>query len=152
MAGYAVFSDFASFAAGMGIDEWARRTGQYKGGFRAEGARFTASAFMGAVGTVFGGPLLGIALSAFGQAVGHLIDEDDLEEAETRQGRSEEYAKMAEDFIRAHCDCGAWPEIDIVDWGDLGHDIYGFVYDCFTCGERKTFIFKGSYARSYYSR
>lgn len=152
MPDYAVFGDFASFAIGMGIDEWARRAGQYKGGWRAEGGRFTASAFAGAVGTALGGPLLGIALSAFGQAVGHLVENDDIEEAERCRRKNRVYARMGTDFVRAHCDCGDNPHIDIVDWGEVGSDLYAVVYDCHTCDERKVFVFRGSYARRYHGR
>lgn len=152
MADFAVFGDFASFGVGMGIDSWARRTGQYKGGWRAEGGRFTASAFAGAIGTVLGGPLLGIALSAFGQAVGHLVDNEDIEVAEREHRRNQEYARMGRDFVSAHCDCFSDPEVDIVDWGDLGNDVYAIVYDCDTCNERKVLVFRGPYARRYYGR
>lgn len=149
---YGVFGDFASFAVGMGIDSWARSTGQYKGGWRAEGGRFTASTFGGAVGTVLGGPLLGIALSAFGQAVGHLVDNEDIEVAERCRQRNAEYARMGQDFVSAHCDCGDNPPIRIVDWGNLGNDVYAIAYDCPSCDERKVFVFRGSYARRYYGR
>jgi len=152
VADFGVFGDFSSFAVGMGIDEWARRSGQYKGGLPAECGRFTASAFGGAIGTVFGGPLLGIALSAFGHAVGHLVDDEDLEEAERCRERNRNYARMGEEFVSAHCECGCHPSIEIIDWGELGNDVYGIAYYCHTCDERKVFVFRGSYARRYYGR
>jgi len=152
VADFSVFGDFESFAVGMGIDEWARQHGEYKGGWRAEGGRFTASAFGGAIGTVFGGPLLGLALSAFGHAVGHLVDNEDIREAERCRAQNRAYARMGEEFVSDHCECGANPSIEIIDWGDLGNDNYGIAYYCYECEERKVFVFRGSYARRYYGR
>jgi len=145
---FGVFSDLASFGIAMGVDEWARSKGEYKGGWRAEGARLTASTVLGAYGMVLGGPLLGIAFSAFAHALGHCVEEDELESARRKRIRRD--YKLGVDFISRHCDCGAYPNVRVVDWDRIGDDLYAIVYDCEVCRERKVLVFRGAYARRLY--
>lgn len=67
MADFGVFTDLASSGVRVRIDFRARRTGRYKGGWRAAGDRLTASGLGGVIGTALGGGLLGVSLAAFGR-------------------------------------------------------------------------------------
>ena len=59
---------------------------------------------------------------------------------------------MGNDFVRDRCGSERATEISIVDWDELGSDVYAIVHECFSCGEREVLAFRGSCARSYYRR
>ena len=77
---------------------------------------------------------------------------DDGGVTERCRQRNRAYARTGKRFVSAHCDCRDDPEVYIVDWGDLGDDVYAIVYDCDICSERKVLVFRGAYARRYYGR
>lgn len=96
---FEVFSDVSSFAVGLGIDSHLRRHGDYRDHWGNKVASAGGGAFMGAVGTFLGGPVLGVILAGLGHAMGQGFDFGGTSESEA--------ARMGLHFVTILLDYGA---------------------------------------------